>query len=116
MVKKIMQSITKLINTKNDLERGTIIKCKGKYPYEAFVDFMVTELPIDEKRRYALLVVSGYKAGLIFAVLPEESVPKENEGYAISSNWLKDNWEKWGYFDCPLQDVYLLPPPDSTAI
>jgi hypothetical protein len=111
-----MKFITKLINTKNNLERGAILKCKGNPPYEAFVDFMVTELSIDEKTVYALLVVSGYKAGLIFSILPDESVPEENEGYAISSNWLRDNWGKWGYFDCPLQDVYLLPSPDSAAI
>jgi hypothetical protein len=111
-----MQSIIKLINAKNNIERGDILKCKGKPPYEAFVDFMVIELSIDEKNAYALLVVSGYKAGLIFAILPDESVPKENEGYAISVNWLKENWRKWGYFDCPLEDVFLLSSPDSSAI
>jgi Immunity protein 45 len=111
-----MKTAIKLSNHKNNIARGSILKCSGKYPYEAFVDFMVVELPVDEKTAYALLVVSGYKAGLVYVILPEESVPKENEGYAINSNWLRNNWEKWGYADCPLQDVYLLPEPESSAI
>jgi hypothetical protein len=102
------QPTKKLINHEGDLVRGSILRCKGKSPYEALVDFMVVELPQDKKRAYALLVASGYKAGLIYATLPEESIPMKNEGYAISVNWLKANWDKWGYFDCPLQEVYLL--------
>lgn len=68
-----------LINSNKDLVRGTILRCKGNYPYEDYVDFMV----IEQQERYSLLVISGYKAGLTFVQLPLESIPKQNEGYAI---------------------------------
>ena len=98
-----MKSI-KLLDSKEDLVRGSIIRCKGKYPYEDYVDFMV----IEQQEQYALLVISGYKAGLTFVVLPQESVPTNNEGYAINIEWLKSNWSKWGYIDCPVTDVHII--------
>ncbi|WP_207510982.1 Imm45 family immunity protein [Longitalea luteola] len=101
----------KLVDSKEDLVRGSILRCKGKYPYEDYVDFMV----IEQQEHYSLLVISGYKAGLTYVQLPEESVPKNNEGYAISIEWLKLNWNKWGYIDCPVTDVHILfkEPPSS---
>jgi hypothetical protein len=98
-----MKSI-KLVDSKEDLVRGSILRCKGKYPYEDYVDFMV----IEQQRQYALLVVSGYKAGLTFVQLPPESIPKANEGYAVDIEWLKLNWNKWGYIDCPVDDVHII--------
>jgi hypothetical protein len=105
-----MKSI-KLVDLKEDLVRGAIVRCKGKYPYEDYVDFMV----IEQQRQYALLVVSGYKAGLTFVQLPSESIPANNEGYAVSVEWLKLNWNKWGYIDCPVTDVHIIykDPPKS---
>jgi hypothetical protein len=97
-----------LIEYQGDLERGAILRCKGKYPYEEYVDFMLTEYHENAARQYALVVISGYKAGSVYVVFPEESVPKENSGYALDITWLRDNWGKWGYFDCPLTDVYLV--------
>jgi hypothetical protein len=108
MALKMKQTPKKLINYENDLVRGTILRCKGKPHYEDSVDFMIIELHQDTKLAYALLVASGYKAGLIYTILPEESIPSENEGHAISVDWLKANWKKWGYPDCPLHEVYLL--------
>lgn len=32
---------SKLLDYKQDLERGLIIRCKGKYPYEEVVDFFL---------------------------------------------------------------------------
>jgi Immunity protein 45 len=50
--------------------RGTLLRLPGGYPYESFVDFMVIDLPGD----MALLVASGYKAGLIRQILPDEAL------------------------------------------
>jgi len=101
-----MLATIKLVDLQNDLERGSILRCKGLYPYENYVDFLVAEHFENNKRQYALVVISGYKAGSTYVVLPEESVPMENQGYAIDLEWLKLNWHKWGYFDCPLDEVY----------
>lgn len=98
----------KLLDFDKNLERGSILRCKGKTPYETYVDFMVIESYHEELLRYSLLVLSGYKAGLTYTVLPQESIPNENEGYAVNVEWLKENWNEWGYFDCPLNDVYIV--------
>jgi len=54
------------------------------------------------------MVSSGYKAGLVYATLPEESVPLENNGHAVDLNWLKKNWGKWGYYECPIDEVFII--------
>lgn len=94
----------KLEDLEENIERGVILRCKGQYPYEEYVDFMV----IEQQNQYALLVVSGYKAGLIFVCLPKESIPQDNNGYAIDLGWLKSNWNEWGYSDCPINDVHVI--------
>jgi hypothetical protein len=98
----------KLLDYKNDLARGVVLRCKGYTPYESIVDFMIVEYSVSGKREYALMVVTGYKAGLIFVILPSECEPTENIGSGISLNWLKLNWTKWGYSECPLEDVHVL--------
>lgn len=98
---------TRLIDYPNDIERGMIVRCKGKYPYENVVDFLVCE-SYDINVGYTLMVASGYKAGLRFVVLPEESMPCNNPGYAISTGWLKESWNKWGYTDCLIDDVWII--------
>jgi hypothetical protein len=100
--------IIKLNECTNDLTRGEILRCKGKVSYEEFVDFMIVELSCEKIRGYALMVVSGYKAGLVYSYLPQESIPLGDGGYAVNVSWLKLNWAIWGYFDCPLDEVYLL--------
>jgi hypothetical protein len=97
----------KLIEYSSNLDRGLIIRCKGKYPYEEVVDFMICET-YDSNFGYSLIVVSGYKAGLKFVVFPKESLPHENLGYAVDIEWLKKNWCVWGYGDCLLEDVWLI--------
>jgi len=99
-----MSKTVKLSEYTKNLQRGDVIRCTGKYPYEDFVDFMLIEYPCGERRQYTLLVNSGYKAGLIFVVLPEEA----NAKTGISIDWLKENWSKWGYVECPLEEVKLI--------
>ena len=65
----------KLIDyTETSIPRGTIFKCKGIYPYEEVVYFLLCELGDS----YGLMVISGYKAGLTYVLFPKESIP---EGY-----------------------------------
>jgi hypothetical protein len=95
----------KLINyPKDTLYRGMIIRCKGVYPYEEVVDFMLCET-CDTDRGLTLLVVSGYKAGLRFVSLPKEST--NGHRGSLNTDWLRSYWEKWGYGDCALKDVYI---------
>jgi len=107
----IMPGPIKLIECEGNIQRGCVLRCRGSQPYEAYVDFMLMEYPCGEDRRYALLVVSGYKAGLVFAVLPEEA----NAGPGITAGWLKANWPKWGYAECPLAEVRVLPEKNITS-
>lgn len=105
----------KLLDLKEDIERGAILRCIGKYPYEEFVDFMVVKLNYEGSTTYGLLIVSGYKAGLIYVEFPEESIPIQNKGFVISVEWLKSHWYKWGYFECALESVHVIykdPPTD----
>lgn len=98
--------IIKLIDYKKNFSRGTILRCPGQYPYEEIVDFMVAEILGQDD--YALIVISGYKAGLTLVVLPPESRPNDNQGYAVDITWLKENWSRWGYIDCPLDEVWVI--------
>ncbi len=96
-------NMDKLTNFKeNIIWRGAILKCKGKYPYEDVVYFLVCEI----QETYALVIISGHKAGLIYTYFPKESIP---DGYrlGLGSDWLKTNWNKWGYIDCDIEDVYI---------
>lgn len=99
----------KLIEYQDDIERGQIIRCKGNYPYEGVVDFMVCE-SYETDCGYSLFVLTGSKAGIRLVVLPEESIPVENLGYAIDTAWLKQNWNNWIYPDCRLGDVWIIKP------
>ena len=86
------------------LFRGNILRVPGKYPYEEFVDFMIFDTQ-SEDRRYALIVTSGYKAGLILVYLPQES---EAAGGGVNLKWLVSNWNKWIYPECDVSDVTLI--------
>ncbi len=93
----------------NYIERGMILRCKGTYPYEEIVDFLICE-PFcyeDDENGYMLIVCSGYKAGLKFCQFPNSSIP---EGFCmgLDRNWLIKNWEKYGYYDCKIEDVQIL--------
>lgn len=88
------------------LMHGAILRVSAEWPYEKFVDFMLIDLP-DDGTRHALVVSSGMKAGLILVRLPLESgSPTSN---TLSITWLIENWDKWVYPQCPIQDVHFLP-------
>lgn len=95
----------KIIDYTLDLVRGDVLRCKAEWPYESTVDFMVVDWPSDGERCYALMVVSGYKAGSFLAVLPRDSIPTTNNGFALSKEWLKDNWASRVYPECPWEDI-----------
>ena len=99
----------KLAEFVGEIQRGTILRCSGSYPYEAFVDFMLFETVLEGYNTYGLIVVSGYKAGLTFVVFPAEVWQISNRP-GLSSEWLRSNWYKWGYGQCPLEDVQLIEP------
>lgn len=87
--------------------RGAVIRCKGIWPYEDIVDFLVVTNH-DQKRGMSLVVSSGYKAGLPLVVLPKESeTGHNNHTDYISVDWLKNNWAEWVYPDCDVMDVYI---------
>lgn len=96
----------KLIETDEPLQRGSILRCKGKYPYENYVDFMIIEQINPEKRRYSLLVISGYKAGLNYVTFPDACLAESK--FSVCSKWLKENWANWGYFESPIEEVYIV--------
>lgn len=56
-------------------------------------EYMVFDLSIYESSGLALLQISGYKAGSIHVVLPNDSCPRGHRG--ISVKWLVQNWQKW---------------------
>jgi hypothetical protein len=95
----------KLIDySEETLFRGLILRCKAQYPYEEVVDFMICET-YEEDSGFTLNVVSGYKAGLRFVILPKES---SDDRLGINATWLRNNWEKWGYNDCAVKDVLVI--------
>ncbi len=72
---------------------GDILRLPENYdlgPGSPPVDLMLCNL----SSGLGLVVVSGYKSGLILAVLPEAA--RTNGG--ISTSWLADNWTKWFRF------------------
>ncbi|WP_107178656.1 Imm45 family immunity protein [Paracidovorax avenae] len=104
-----MDSGSRLLDYTHNIERGKIIRCHPSN--EDRLDFMVIELHHKDELRYALLNVTGYKAGLIYVILPKDSQPSNQEGYAIDKDWLLSNWSKWGYFNCPIEKVQIIENP-----
>ena len=102
---------SRLTDFKNErIYRGTLLRLPGGYPYESFVDFMVINLHGD----MALLVASGYKAGLIRQILPDEALVVSG-AKAISHTWLIENWEQW-VAQGSVQDAWIcdeIPAPQS---
>ncbi|NPE61233.1 hypothetical protein HLB27_15070 [Dickeya dadantii] len=93
----------KLIDYKNkSIKRGSVFRLPAVWPYEAWVDFMV----IDLFDTHGLVVSSGHKAGLILISLPTES--GSPEGRALSTEWVINNWAKWIYPECNVENVHIL--------
>lgn len=84
----------KLIDyTEKFIYRGVKFRCKGAYPYEETVDFLLCDLGGE----FGLIVCTGYKSGLIFCIFPAEALTKEKGIFALDTQWLKENWKNWGY-------------------
>lgn len=94
----------------SSIKRGSIFRLPAVWPYEAWVDFMV----IDLFDAHGLVVSSGHKAGLILISLPIES--GSNEGRALSTEWIINNWNEWIYPECKVEDVYIIDKYTATPI
>lgn len=90
------------------LWRGAVFRCKGKYPFEEAVDFMLMCYP-NGPSGFAIYCISGYCAGNMEVALPKEALASGVSG--ISTAWLRDNWTHWVYPDCPAEDVFVFYPP-----
>jgi hypothetical protein len=83
-----MMEIHKLLTySKKNIPRGSILRCKGSYPYEEVVDFLICETFSATDNGYRLVVSSGYKAGLTLCVLPKESIP-DGFKFGLRTDWL----------------------------
>lgn len=87
------------------IARGTVFRLPATWPYEEWVDFMLFETQDDEKP-YGLIVSSGFKAGLFLVKLPIESM--SDEGPGLNTHWVINNWSKWIYPECNVEDVHIL--------
>lgn len=100
--------LSKLANLDTDIVRyGSVFRFPGGWPYEPMVDFLLAYSPGGE-RESALIVATGHKAGLIAILLPPESGCDEAGGSGISKRWVIDNWNKWIWPDCSVDDVYVI--------
>ena len=71
------------------LPPGTILRFAAAWPYEDMVDFMIVSFPDG----CGFVVTTGYKAGLIVVILPQQAMPEGQ--IAISASWLARNWTHW---------------------
>lgn len=78
---------TRLIDSA-PIQIGQRFRCKGKYPYEDVVDFMVVKSLKDASSRQ-LLVTSGFMAGIVHCDIPKEAV---NDWGAIDRAWMIEHW------------------------
>ncbi|WP_431357164.1 Imm45 family immunity protein [Prescottella soli] len=60
------------------------------------------------ERGCELWVVGGYKAGLVFQMLPRECRPREGAGL-IDIRWLRRNWATWVNPHWPLHRIAVRP-------
>ncbi|MBZ9676558.1 Imm45 family immunity protein [Mesorhizobium sp. ES1-1] len=92
---------------------GDMVRLSDNYdlgPGSGPVDLLVFD-PHDSAAGLGLMVASGYKAGLVLAVLPAESLFEKKR--AISKFWLIENWDKWFVFTyqggpVPIVDTVIL--------
>lgn len=96
----------KTMRNSDAISHGAVFRVKGKWPYESLVDFMLIDMP-DENTKHALIVSTGKKAGLILVRLPVEA--ESSEGNALSKEWILQNWARWIYPECLVEEVLFLP-------
>ncbi|GBR04064.1 hypothetical protein HW511_08080 [Asaia siamensis] len=112
-----MNNFTKITLLKRDfVSSGCVFRLPARYPYESIVDFMLCRVPSSDSY-FGLIVTTGYKAGIIFQLLPAECL---HDSAAVSLSWIKDNWNKWIYEDCSIDEVlfsegYLAEPDQGTS-
>lgn len=96
----------KLIEYKSEtISRGCVFRFPSIWPYEKHVDLLVVDMQ-DETLGYGLVVSTGHKAGLILVRLPKEC--QSENSVSIKYRWIIDNWSKWIYPDCNIEDVFIL--------
>ena len=82
----------KLINYEFNLRHGNVLKFPASYPYENYLEVLVTEI-FHDNGRFGLVIISGHKSGLMLINLPAEC--EANNEISIDKNWLLNNWQKW---------------------
>ncbi|MGJ8647181.1 MAG: Imm45 family immunity protein [Marinomonas colpomeniae] len=80
---------------------GVVFRFSAKHPFEDIVDWMLIE-DFDAESRYKLICATGYHAGKTELILPIEA---RHEKGGISKNWVINNWNKWIYPDCSVDNV-----------
>ena len=80
--------------------RGYVFRFPAKHPFEAIVDFMIIE-DLDAPIQLKVICSSGYHSGQTEFNFPLEAGKK----YALSTDWLKTNWNKWVYQECDVESV-----------
>ena len=85
---------TKLEHLKDDqpLFRGTLFRYRRPTPREEILDYMLLET--HEESGFGLVRDCGYGAGHVLVILPAEA-KAQGKIVAISSDWLRRNWQKW---------------------
>lgn len=95
--------------TEPALFAGTVFTFTGEYPFHAQpVDFMLCEYPAAAEGRcaFAVYCVSGYHAGSLEYVFPKEA--QADNAAAISTDWLKENWQKMVCGGCTSDNVTVI--------
>jgi hypothetical protein len=94
------------------IRRGSVLRIQKKidgdfdwYP-DAYTDFLIFD-PL-AKGVYGLMVVSGYKSGMIYVLFPPES--KGDGGVGLQRGWLVENWKKWVYPDGSVDEAWIRSP------
>lgn len=95
----------KLIDYHKDLVRGIVLRFPGSYPHEKYVDLMLVDF-LEDDGRFGFVVSTGHKAGLILVKLPKEAELSSCIG--INKQWLIDNWNKWIYETCTIDEVNII--------
>ena len=91
---------------KTMLWSGTVFRFPAKYPFESTVDFMLVDYP-DTESCFAIYCVSGYHAGKLELLLPQEARGPAGT-ISISTRWMVENWTKWIYSECLASDVEVI--------
>ena len=86
----------------HEIDRGSVFRLRGEYPYEEIVVFMLVETG-DEERPLGFMVCTGYSAGHTFVRLPREALVPGT--IMLSTQWLISNWEHWVYSPIKVSEV-----------